>query len=409
MFCLNDYDCVGFDLDNTLAEYNVEELMKLEYGVLSEFLIQEKGYDRKFLSKPFRDGRYFLQKGLFMDLKKGNIVKIGRDGEIFKACHGTKPMTPDDIIKHYGSGKIWEDAKEYVQDPLKAWNTPLEKRIRAVTDHFDTPSVLVFARIVDSLDDKAGRDVGEYDVWPHILEGLYAMFERSNFSKRTGGFFPALQKNPSLYYKKCSDEVLEWLKKLKKNKFVFLITGSNLDFATLTATSCLGKNWTEYFDAVVCYARKPLFFVCDRPFLKIVDGAEADPATLSDAEGVPVYSQGNWNELMKFASSKINLEEPKSLYVGDNLIQDVYSPVRFKCCDTVAISLELSEDKNICDFWGSYFEVEESSVTFWNHVIKTHAKISVPNVGVLAGNPLDFSYKSFECDDENGHNAYYLE
>lgn len=400
MFRLKDYDCVGFDLDNTLAEYNVEELIKLEYEVLSKFLVEQKGYDREFLFKPFQDGRFFLQKGLFMDLKRGNVLKIGRDGQVLKGCHGTKPLTPDDLLEIYGSDKIWEDAKEYVEDPLKGWNTPLEKKIRSVMDYFDTPSVLAFARIVDSLDSSAGRRIGDYQIWPHVLEGLYFMFERRNFAERTGGYFPALQKNPALYYKKCEVKVLEWLKKLRENKkFVFLITGSNFDSANWTGNYCLGENWPEYFDAVVCYSRKPLFFACDRPFLKIQDGVEGDPSFLREDQGVPIYSQGNWKDLVEFAARKTGIRNPKSLYIGDNLIQDVYSPSRFKCCDTLAVSQELTQDD---EFWGSYFQVN-GSVTFWNQVIKSHAKICVPSLGLLAERPLDFEFQSFDGLTQSGY------
>lgn len=408
MFCLENYDCVCFDLDNTLAEYNVERLMELEYSVLAKFLINEKGYDSEFLSKSFKEGRYFLQKGLFMDLKKGNVVKVGGDGKVLKCCHGTREISEEEIMRTYGSDKIWQDAKKYIEEPLNGWNTPLEKRIRSVMDCFDTPAVLIFARIIDSLDEKGRTDPEEYEVWPDILEGLYAMYERSNFSKGTGGFFSNLIRDPDSYYKKCEEKTLAWLRELKEKKSVFLITGSHVDFASFTAETCLGKDWKDYFDGAICYARKPLFFVSDRPFLKLSGIAEAEPIGLHESQDNFFYSQGNWKDLKKEVGANRNVKDPKSVYIGDNLIQDVYSPSKFKCCDAVAVSSELAEDRDPAKFWGSYFEQEDGTGTFWNHLIETHSEICVSNVSVLAGKGIRHRYRSFKSGDRDGR-GYYLD
>lgn len=404
MFCLDDYDCIGFDLDNTLAEYNVSALMELEYGVLAKFLIEQKGYDSELLSKPYKDGEHFLQKGLFMDLKKGNIVKVGQDGKVLKCCHGTRQMSDDEVIKAYGSDKIWQDAKSYIEDPLSAWNTPLEKRIRSVMDSFDTPGILIFARIIDTIDKKAGKEVEEYDVWPDILEGLYAMYERSNFAKGTGGFFSNLIQNPDSYYKKCSEKTLAWLKELRKIKFLVLITGSHIDFASFTASTCLGPDWKDYFDAVICYARKPLFFITERPFLKLSGVTETVSVSLNEIENNFCLSQGNWKDLIKFVGMKRKVQDPKSLYIGDNLIQDIYTPVKYKCCDAVAVSSELNRDSN--KFWGSYFDREDGTDTFWNYIIKTHAKICVSDLSVFANKKTSFQFVSFKGGDGNDGGYY---
>lgn len=29
LFCLNDYDCIGFDMDHTIVQYHIEELFKV--------------------------------------------------------------------------------------------------------------------------------------------------------------------------------------------------------------------------------------------------------------------------------------------------------------------------------------------------------------------------------------------
>ena len=29
LFCLDDYDCIGFDMDHTIVQYHIEELFKV--------------------------------------------------------------------------------------------------------------------------------------------------------------------------------------------------------------------------------------------------------------------------------------------------------------------------------------------------------------------------------------------
>lgn len=61
IFSLADYDCIGFDLDNTIVKYNVKNMIYLEYQCLADFLIM-KGYSKEFLLKPIDEGADFMQK-----------------------------------------------------------------------------------------------------------------------------------------------------------------------------------------------------------------------------------------------------------------------------------------------------------------------------------------------------------
>lgn len=80
--CLDDYDCVGFDLDHTLCRYNIGPMIRLEYDLLAEFLVSKKGYDATIRAKIFDDDREFVCKGLTLDCEKGNLLRLGYDGFI---------------------------------------------------------------------------------------------------------------------------------------------------------------------------------------------------------------------------------------------------------------------------------------------------------------------------------------
>lgn len=398
---LGDYECIGFDLDNTLCEYNIFSSVQMEYNVLAKFLVNEKGYDPILLNPLDTHSIDFLQKGLIIDFAGGNILKISDNGIILKASHGTKPLTEEEIVTIYGTDKKWHVTSEFIKNLLVAWDGPLSEQMRALLDYFDMPASLAFARIVDSLDNKIGETVDMSNVWVDVKDGLVNMYKREHFVDGKGDYFQEIKDNPHNYIKKCDPQVVELLKKIKESKLTFLITGSNCDFASLTAETCLGKNWRSLFDIIVCYARKPGFFTGCRPFVKLENFKETDIVDGNDLQLGEMYSQGNWQELFQLFARNVNKKQPRCLYFGDNLIQDIYTPSEYTKCDTIAVVEELTvESKDISHgytktdnsekilesrFWGSYFyDNKEQLNTIWGSVIKNNAKVCVPSLSVLA-------------------------
>ena len=86
--CLDDYDCIGFDLDHTLCRYNVGNLVPLVYDLLAEYLVKNKGYDKSIRNRKFSDDLHLMAKGLTLDCERGNILRLGCDGVVLTASHG---------------------------------------------------------------------------------------------------------------------------------------------------------------------------------------------------------------------------------------------------------------------------------------------------------------------------------
>lgn len=416
-----DYDCIGFDLDNTLMCYQVGNVIDLEYGIMSKFLVEERGYSGKYLLQP--PDLDFLQKGLIIDFQRGNILKLGPDGTIHQATHGTKKMAEAEIIAYYGDEKKWEVTTEYCENMLVAWNGPLSEKIRTVLDYFDICSTLVFGRVIDTLDEEAHERIGNYNIWPDILDALVHMYSREHFGRSYGGYFEALKQNPEKYLQRATPELISWLREIKKSKTTFLLTGSHIDFASFTASYALGPDWRELFDVVVGFAKKPGFFTGAKPFVRLEGAVESEPLTASQLERNCMYSQGNWRDLSILLQRLSHKEHPRYLYVGDNLIQDVYTPSKYTTADTVAIAEEMAAEgmkdqphshPDACylhsKFWGSYFvagsypQVEEPSL--WADLIKRYAKICVPNMHEVAKYSIDHSYNSF-TESESCSDGYY--
>ncbi|XP_075226366.1 5' nucleotidase A [Lycorma delicatula] len=413
-FRLSDYDCVGFDLDNTICEYNISSAGRLEYDTLAKFLVNERGYDEKYLFKPLQSNDIdFIQRGLIVDTHRGNLLRLTGDGFIFRASHGSKILNDDDIKKIYGSDRKWFVTTEFARNPIVTWNGPLSRKMRTFSDYFDMPAALALSRCIDSVQDKLGDDVDFYNIWKDVLKGLVDMYNRYNFMQNAGGYFPSVKKNPDLYYNKCRPAVINWLKELKKHKVVFLITGSNIDFASHTASYCIGDNWRDYFDFVVCFSRKPGFFLGGRPFVKLDGFTEIDSVTNDEIQLGEIYSQGNWQGLYLLLSKATGKSKPKCVYIGDNHIQDVFTPSEYTCCDTIAVCEELGAEllqhpsKNILksDFWGSYFYSDDNIPSLWGNIIMNHSKICVPNLDVLALKSLDYQYSTFSRGTSGYHSS----
>lgn len=392
-------------------------MVQLEYDIICKFLVEQRGYPRDALMKPM--DLDFLQKGLIIDADNGNILKLNFDGVIGKAAHGTKFLSDAEIVEIYGKERRWTVTDQFVENMHSTWNGPLSEKMRTCFDYFDMSVSLIFARMVDHID--AHNEDGKYEVWPDILAGLRYMYERSHFAEQKGEYFVHIKHQTEKYVHPASPDLLRWLKELKEKKITFLITGSFIDFANCTATAALGENWRDYFDFVVCYARKPGFFTGGRPFCKLDGFNELDAVEPHELQLNQVYSQGNWRDMMpllaKSEKNKAGKNPMKCLYFGDNMLQDVYTPAKYTKCDTVSVVEEMlgegmkgfdelhSDCVLLCSKkWGSFFANDGKTRTLWADIIESNSKVCVPSVELFSKYPLDHTFYSFT---ENEHSKGY--
>lgn len=87
-----DYDAIGFDSDHCLTRYNVPKLIKFLYDNAMELLVLKKNYP-KFL---MNIDEKIMGMGLnysVLDIKKGNVLKLGVGKRILMAYHGYSKLT----------------------------------------------------------------------------------------------------------------------------------------------------------------------------------------------------------------------------------------------------------------------------------------------------------------------------
>lgn len=431
-FRISDYDIVGFDLDNTLVRYKITAMVQLQYEALASHLVTHGGYSGDVLLRPLDEQLDFLQRGLIVDLRRGNLLKVAADGYIRRAAHGTRVMDDASIASVYGAARKWAPVVGYTEDLLSTWNGPCADEMRTLLDYFDLPVSVLFGRCVDAIDARrrekqALADGGEelaaytYDILPGIVDGMNLLYGRHHFQSGASPFFNALKQQPDDYIHVTSAKLIAFLRQLRETKTTFLLTGSHIDFADFTATYALGADWRDLFDVVVSFAKKPGFFTQKRPFLRLA-GTQETTQTIdaADMRLGETYSQGNYAELLQLlrtkrgaAAAEEEVGRPKVLYVGDNMVQDVYAPFALSGCDCIAVVEELLAEGvrgaadgaraheasgMLCSLvWGSYFG-SACDPTLWSEVIQRNARLCVADVADLAEQPLDYEYRAFTPD-----------
>ncbi|XP_016084372.1 5'-nucleotidase domain-containing protein 1-like [Sinocyclocheilus grahami] len=305
-FSLSECDVIGFDLDHTLCRYNLKETSRLIYESFARYLVEHKGYDKDLLLLTPATWD-FCFKGLVVDLEEGNLIKLAEDGTVLRATHGTKNLSTDDIIKHYGPKREWKH--------FNSLNTSYTRSAKYYfyDNYFDLPGALLCARVVDMLN-KRGAEITS-DIWKDIVAAIDHNYNTSAFREDTGTYFPSVKCCPGSYLQPCSDAVKSWLRSMKNSgKILLLITSSHSDYCRLVCEHILGMDFEELFDIIITNALKPGFFSLvpqQRPFRTLVNDVE-------DSEGLPSlekpgwYSQGNWPHLHELLKTMTNKSEPKA-------------------------------------------------------------------------------------------------
>jgi HAD superfamily 5'-nucleotidase-like hydrolase len=291
---------IGLDMDHTLIRYNSESFEKLSHSVMIEKLITNKSYPESLRKLPFQFNK--AVRGLVIDRKKGNLLKVNRHCAIRASYHGSLPLDFKLQQKTYKSTYIDLGEDDYM----------------AVDTTFSISLAILYSQLVDLKESDPAIKLPDFaQLADDVLDALDA-------GHRDGSIKEVVRKNLDKFIIK-DEEVVHGLETFKKHgKKIFILTNSDFFYTKLLLDYAINpylkehKSWTELFEWVVTFAQKPKFFYGDSHFLKI------DPTTglMSNFDAKfasGIYQGGNANKFTK----DIGSQGDEILYIGDHIYGDI--------------------------------------------------------------------------------------
>jgi hypothetical protein len=137
---LDHVQMIGFDMDYTLAIYNQDEMDRLSIEATARKLV-ERGYPASLLTMTYQP--HFPIRGLLVDKKLGNVLKMDRYYHVGRVYHGRRRLSKEERIELYRKQKIRPGSSRY------AWVDTL----------FSLPEVALYADLVDLLEGRGARSL----------------------------------------------------------------------------------------------------------------------------------------------------------------------------------------------------------------------------------------------------------
>lgn len=394
MFIFDKATWIGFDMDHTLVKYNIKNLLELTHECCVRYLVDTAKYDKSLLKVPYDHN--FLVKGIIVDKELGNFLKLDARRRVIKATHGKIPIDDETILQLYPT-------------PLD-FRGLTSKRFWCCTSYFEMAFIHMYAVLVNWIDDRIDSGGTTQLTKPQ----WYARINRDIFRAvvlsygsgwEKGHYFPELLKNTAKYIEK-GDDTKKFLQNLRNKCKLFLLTNSDWQYVDLLMTFTFGSDWTSLFDLILLSARKPYFWVLDRPFYEVTGGVVGKETVTRLQEG-KIYTGGNLKHLNEFFGPKATV-----IYVGDDLVSDVFVQNYYSKWHTIAIveeleRLEKSQATNhtirsatqkpqsetyrtdaIAESptFGSFFftDDKQATLTYWAYILHHYTSLYLPFVGRLA-------------------------
>lgn len=311
---------VGFDMDYTLAIYRQEAMDRLSIEATVAKLV-ELGYPERLLGMKYRPD--YPIRGLLIDRKLGNVLKMDRYRYVKKAYHGMRELSHDERHQLYHSRPVRVGSERY------HWVDTL----------YALSEVAVFAAAVDELE-AAGEAIDPGQLFDDIRRSI-------DLAHRDGSIIDAIGSDPERYIVRDPDLGPTFHKLRSAGKRLFLLTNSHAAYTDhimsfLLAGSLNGySSWRSYFDVIVTAAMKPRFFKEDDiPFEPAEEGLEPPE---HEFERGRLYRGGCMTRFRELAEA----DGDRVLYVGDHIYGDVLRAKKDTAWRTAMIIQEMDQELRV--------------------------------------------------------------
>ncbi|KAL3041601.1 hypothetical protein OYC64_019728 [Pagothenia borchgrevinki] len=346
---LENIRCYGFDMDYTMAMYKSPDYESLGFELLRDRMVSV-GYPHELLRYTYDPS--FPTRGLVIDSKYGNLLKVDSNGNILVCSHGFTFLNAEDIQKYYPNNFIQRDDTD---------------RFYILNTLFNLSETYLYTCLVDFFT-RCSRYTNLEKGFQHgdLFMSYRSMFQdlrgAMDFIHDTGALKGRTVKNLEKYVIK-DPNLPVLLTRLKVTAKVFLATNSDYSYTKAIMKYLLDSNvksgnqkesWRSYFDLIVVDTKKPLYFG-EGTVLRQVDtntGQLRIGTYTGDLQHGTVYSGGSSdliNDLLEVKGKDI-------LYVGDHIFGDILTSKKRQGWKTFLVVPELNKELQIWDKKQSMFE-----------------------------------------------------
>lgn len=309
---------VGFDMDYTLAAYDRRTLEPLIFQRAAERLVEAHGYPEEVARLDYDPD--FVVRGLVVDRRLGNILKMDRHQHVGRVFHGTRRLDKEERRKQYRGQKIRLSAPRY------HWIDTL----------FALPEAGLYAKLVDLYETQL--DVGRV-----AFGKLFDDVRRANDEVHADGTLKQAILEDLDRYLPRDPSLASTLHKLRSSgKRTFLLTNSEQSFTEAVMRHMLDDhsgdypNWKAFFDFVVVDARKPGFFTGKESLL---DPQSFKPISRLSTKGI--YRGGSFRHVEQLLGDEGG---EQVLYVGDHIYGDIIRTKKEGLWRTALVLSELERE-----------------------------------------------------------------
>jgi 5'-nucleotidase len=329
---LDDVEWIGFDMDHTLAAYDLSNFCPLVHKLVTNYLVNKWNYPQTLKLTSFN--ATFGGRGLVYDTRNGNMLKLDAGGDVIIAYHGHRRMTIEETLNTYPM-------------PL----TDIENQPHAFIAHtfFESSVFYLISLLVPYIDDGSlvitVNEQKTKETYASIMTRLYAAFDYMYGDFHTGPFFLELRNSTSLYIQQRPD-VQSWLTRGEHG--FFLVTNSPYEYTALVCTFIFGPTWRDLFVYVMVKAQKPRFFTQHSPFL---DVHTKMPYSIDTVLEPGVYEGGNAHQLTFSLRSRI----PGKIMYAEDHIKSGAMAVKSHTDWKVLMIVDEMHSTTVCKLFGTPF------------------------------------------------------
>ena len=327
---LDQVKAVGFDMDYTLAIYRQAEMDRLSIEATVSKLV-ERGYPEELLSMKYRTD--FPIRGLLIDRKLGNVLKMDRYRYVKTAYHGFRKLAREERRRAYHTRRL----------------RPGTGRYHWVDTLYGLSEVAVYTAVIEHLETHgAAVDYGQ--LFSDIRES-------ADISHQDGSILDAVLDDLPRYVDRDPGLGLLLHKFRSAGKRVFLVTNSGPDYSEAMMKYLLDDgldeypSWKNYFDYICTASKKPGFFTEKAPFVDVETQEESREPTRGR-----VYTGGNIADLQR----ALGFSGDEVLYVGDHIYGDVLRAKKESTWRTAMIIQEMDDELRVLREHALSFERADS-------------------------------------------------